>query len=125
MARERDHLYIIVPNLFHCPISMDIMRSPVRFCTGVTYEFESANTQICTSFKEDMIEKGDLGFFRLPLVRIPTSFLRPEVQGDGECSGSSSAVDNEFVNAGSSNFSSKWLSRTPTPHAIPPLPPIL
>ncbi|KAM2637967.1 hypothetical protein EV1_022396 [Malus domestica] len=125
MARERDHFYITVPNLFRCPISMDVMCSPVSFCTGVTYEFESANTQICTSFKEDMIEKGDLGFFRLLLVRIPTSFRRPEVQGDDECSGLSSAVDNEFVNTGSSHFSSKWLSRTPTPHAIPHLPSIL
>ncbi|CAN6686906.1 unnamed protein product [Malus baccata var. baccata] len=29
MGRERDHLYITVPNLFRCPISMDVMRSPV------------------------------------------------------------------------------------------------
>ncbi|KAM1499877.1 hypothetical protein ACFX15_022039 [Malus domestica] len=97
MARERDHLYITVPNLFRCPISMDVIRSPVSFCTGVTYEFESVNTQIYTSFKKDMIENGDLGFFQLPLVGIPTSFRRPEVQGDDECSGSSSVVDNEFV----------------------------
>ncbi|KAM1030180.1 hypothetical protein FF1_034059 [Malus domestica] len=38
MARERDHLYITVPNLFRCPISMDVMRSPVSLCTGVTYD---------------------------------------------------------------------------------------
>ncbi|KAM0966909.1 hypothetical protein ACFX2C_022606 [Malus domestica] len=107
MARERDHLYITVPNLFRYPIFMDVMCSPVNFCIGVTYEFESANTQICVSFKEDMIEKGDLGFFRLPLVRIPTSFRQSEAQGDDECSGSSSAVDNKFVSAGSSTLFSK------------------
>ncbi|KAM1348248.1 hypothetical protein FF1_002519 [Malus domestica] len=38
MGRERDHLYITVPNLFRCPISMDVMRSPVSLCTGVTYD---------------------------------------------------------------------------------------
>ncbi|KAM1655664.1 hypothetical protein EV2_008111 [Malus domestica] len=60
-----------------------------------------------------MIEKGDLGSFdyekfmfpmvpRLPPVRILASFRRPEVQGGGEASGSSSAVDDEFLSAGSS-----------------------
>ncbi|KAI5312015.1 hypothetical protein L3X38_041188 [Prunus dulcis] len=34
----RDELYITVPNLFRCPISMDVMRSPVSLSTGVTYE---------------------------------------------------------------------------------------
>ncbi|KAL5560373.1 hypothetical protein UlMin_036584 [Ulmus minor] len=34
----RDELYISVPSLFRCPISMDVMRSPVSLCTGVTYD---------------------------------------------------------------------------------------
>ncbi|PON76275.1 Coatomer beta subunit [Parasponia andersonii] len=34
----RGELYITVPNLFRCPISMDVMRSPVSLCTGVTYD---------------------------------------------------------------------------------------
>ncbi|XP_015902826.3 U-box domain-containing protein 28 [Ziziphus jujuba] len=37
----RDELYITVPNLFRCPISMDVMRSPVSLCTGVTYDRSS------------------------------------------------------------------------------------
>lgn len=38
---RRDELYITVPNLFRCPISMDVMRSPVSLSTGVTYERSS------------------------------------------------------------------------------------
>lgn len=37
----REELYITVPNLFRCPISMDVMRSPVSLCTGVTYDRSS------------------------------------------------------------------------------------
>lgn len=37
----REALYITVPNLFRCPISMDVMRSPVSLCTGVTYDRSS------------------------------------------------------------------------------------
>ncbi|KAM1054086.1 hypothetical protein FF1_001518 [Malus domestica] len=66
-----------------------------------------------SALKEDMIEKGELGYFDyekflfpmvppLPPVRIPASFRRPEVQGCVECSGSSSAEDDEFVSLGSS-----------------------
>ncbi|XP_054820118.1 U-box domain-containing protein 28-like [Prosopis cineraria] len=39
MAREK--LYVAVPSLFRCPISMDVMRSPVSLCTGVTYDRSS------------------------------------------------------------------------------------
>lgn len=37
----REELYITVPNLFRCPISMDVMRSPVSLSTGVTYDRSS------------------------------------------------------------------------------------
>lgn len=37
----RDKLFITVPSLFRCPISMDVMRSPVSLCTGVTYDRSS------------------------------------------------------------------------------------
>ncbi|URE48072.1 U-box domain-containing protein [Musa troglodytarum] len=44
-------LEVKVPSLFRCPISLDVMRSPVSLCTGVTYErasiqrwLESGNT---------------------------------------------------------------------------------
>lgn len=41
-ARVRDqNLYVTVPSLFRCPISMDVMRSPVSLCTGVTYDRSS------------------------------------------------------------------------------------
>ncbi|XVF61876.1 hypothetical protein PTKIN_Ptkin08bG0169500 [Pterospermum kingtungense] len=34
----RDDLYITIPTFFRCPISMDVMKSPVSLCTGVTYD---------------------------------------------------------------------------------------
>ncbi|KAF5457996.1 hypothetical protein F2P56_022064 [Juglans regia] len=37
----RDDLYITVPTLFRCPISLDVMKSPVSLCTGVTYDRSS------------------------------------------------------------------------------------
>ncbi|KAL5779189.1 hypothetical protein ACOSQ2_009926 [Xanthoceras sorbifolium] len=41
MVRERDELYVTVPSVFRCPISLDVMRSPVSLCTGVTYDRSS------------------------------------------------------------------------------------
>ncbi|KAL3504412.1 hypothetical protein ACH5RR_034253 [Cinchona calisaya] len=45
-AVRRDELYLnlTVPNLFRCPISMDVMKSPVCLCTGVTYDRTSIQT---------------------------------------------------------------------------------
>ncbi|GMH06682.1 hypothetical protein Nepgr_008522 [Nepenthes gracilis] len=37
----RDDLYITVPSSFRCPISLDVMKSPVSLCTGVTYDRSS------------------------------------------------------------------------------------
>ncbi|KAF2296570.1 hypothetical protein GH714_000275 [Hevea brasiliensis] len=37
----RNELCITVPNLFRCPISLDVMKSPVSLCTGVTYDRSS------------------------------------------------------------------------------------
>ncbi|KAI5323650.1 hypothetical protein L3X38_032722 [Prunus dulcis] len=34
----RDDLYIAVPSFFRRPISLDVMKSPVSLCTGVTYD---------------------------------------------------------------------------------------
>lgn len=39
MARDKNNeLYLSVPSFFKCPISMDVMKSPVSLCTGVTYD---------------------------------------------------------------------------------------
>ncbi|KAK1406845.1 hypothetical protein QVD17_38453 [Tagetes erecta] len=39
MSREKiNELYLNVPTFFKCPISMDVMKSPVSLCTGVTYD---------------------------------------------------------------------------------------
>ncbi|XP_051127513.1 U-box domain-containing protein 27 [Andrographis paniculata] len=37
----RDDLCITVPSYFRCPISWDLMESPVSLCTGVTYDRSS------------------------------------------------------------------------------------
>uniref|UniRef100_A0A5B7A500 U-box domain-containing protein n=1 Tax=Davidia involucrata TaxID=16924 RepID=A0A5B7A500_DAVIN len=41
MVREISELFVTVPSLFRCPISMDVMKSPVSLCTGVTYDRSS------------------------------------------------------------------------------------
>ncbi|KAJ0238351.1 U-box domain-containing protein 29 [Hirschfeldia incana] len=38
MGRGETETYITVPSFFKCPISLDVMRSPVSLCTGVTYD---------------------------------------------------------------------------------------
>lgn len=53
MAREkrREELYVTVPNLFRCPISMDVMKSPVSLCTGVTYDRSSIEKWLALGHK--------------------------------------------------------------------------
>lgn len=41
MVRKRNDLCITVPGFFRCPISLDVMKSPVSLCTGVTYDRSS------------------------------------------------------------------------------------
>lgn len=41
MVRQRNDLCITVPSFFRCPISLDVMKSPVSLCTGVTYDRSS------------------------------------------------------------------------------------
>jgi hypothetical protein len=38
LAAEYQGLEVKVPIFFRCPISLDVMRSPVSLCTGVTYD---------------------------------------------------------------------------------------
>ncbi|CAN7106579.1 unnamed protein product [Brassica rapa subsp. narinosa] len=38
MGRDETETYITVPTFFKCPISLDVMRSPVSLSTGVTYD---------------------------------------------------------------------------------------
>ena len=37
MVRDKQDLCISVPSFFKCPISLDIMKSPVNLCTELTY----------------------------------------------------------------------------------------
>lgn len=38
LSVEYHGLEVKVPSLFRCPISLDVMRSPVSLCTGITYD---------------------------------------------------------------------------------------
>ncbi|ERN16064.1 hypothetical protein AMTRI_Chr11g152050 [Amborella trichopoda] len=38
---KKNNLCITIPTFFKCPISLDIMKSPVSLCTGVTYDRSS------------------------------------------------------------------------------------
>ncbi|CAH8385854.1 unnamed protein product [Eruca vesicaria subsp. sativa] len=38
MGRDETETCISVPSFFRCPISLDVMKSPVSLCTGVTYD---------------------------------------------------------------------------------------
>ncbi|KAK6940019.1 U-box domain [Dillenia turbinata] len=37
----REDLFITIPSFFKCPISLEVMKSPVSLCTGVTYDRSS------------------------------------------------------------------------------------
>ncbi|EPS72948.1 photoperiod responsive protein, partial [Genlisea aurea] len=39
--KRREELQVAVPAPFRCPISMDVMKSPVSLCTGITYDRSS------------------------------------------------------------------------------------
>ncbi|KAL6962383.1 hypothetical protein U1Q18_037340 [Sarracenia purpurea var. burkii] len=51
MTRDKNELYVTVPSLFRCPISMDVMKSPVSLCTGVTYDRSSIQTWLDNGHK--------------------------------------------------------------------------
>uniref|UniRef100_A0A7C9CP65 U-box domain-containing protein n=1 Tax=Opuntia streptacantha TaxID=393608 RepID=A0A7C9CP65_OPUST len=38
MAKDEDDPCTPIPSFFRCPISLDVMKSPVSLCTGVTYD---------------------------------------------------------------------------------------
>ncbi|XP_058109886.1 U-box domain-containing protein 28-like [Magnolia sinica] len=40
----KNNLIVTVPSFFKCPISLDVMKSPVSLCTGVTYDRASIQT---------------------------------------------------------------------------------
>ncbi|XAR62459.1 Ubiquitin--protein ligase [Bertholletia excelsa] len=48
MGREKNALNVTVPSYFRCPISMDVMKSPVSLCTGVTYDRSSIQAWLDT-----------------------------------------------------------------------------
>ncbi|CAA6663769.1 unnamed protein product [Spirodela intermedia] len=43
-GKELQELQVTVPSFFRCPISLEVMKSPVSLCTGVTYDRSSIQT---------------------------------------------------------------------------------
>ena len=66
MVRDKQDLCISVPSFFKCPISLDIMKSPVNLCTELTTPcfsaieiFVSASTTMnCRTLAEAIFESG-------------------------------------------------------------------
>lgn len=40
----RDGIIVTIPSFFKCPISLDVMKSPVSLCTGISYDRSSIQT---------------------------------------------------------------------------------
>lgn len=49
--QQHELQHLTVPPFFRCPISMDVMKSPVSLCTGVTYDRSSIQAWLDTGHK--------------------------------------------------------------------------
>lgn len=82
----KEELYITVPSVFRCPISLDVMKSPVSLCTGVTYDRSSIQKWLesghdtCPATMQVLPSKDfipNLTLHRLINLWIQSSTLRP------------------------------------------------
>lgn len=82
----KKELYITVPSVFRCPISLDVMKSPVSLCTGVTYDRSSIQKWLesghdtCPATMQVLPSKDfipNLTLHRLINLWIQSSTLRP------------------------------------------------
>ncbi|GLU07037.1 hypothetical protein SLE2022_240160 [Rubroshorea leprosula] len=94
----KNGLYINVPNVFRCPISMDVMKSPVSLCTGITYDRSSiqhwleSGHDTCPATMQVLSSKDfvpNLTLHRLINMWVQSSTRRPESE--------SSAISEEVV----------------------------
>ncbi|KAK8572222.1 hypothetical protein V6N13_047834 [Hibiscus sabdariffa] len=82
----KEELRITVPSVFRCPISLDVMKSPVSLCTGVTYDRSSIQQWLesghdtCPATMQVLQSKDfipNLNLHRLINLWIQSSTLRP------------------------------------------------
>ncbi|XP_021285317.1 U-box domain-containing protein 29-like [Herrania umbratica] len=82
----KEELYITVPSVFRCPISLDVMKSPVSLCTGVTYDRSSiqhwleSGHDTCPATMQVLPSKDfvpNLTLHRLINLWVQSSTLRP------------------------------------------------
>ncbi|GLT32167.1 hypothetical protein SLA2020_068530 [Shorea laevis] len=94
----KNELYINVPNVFRCPISMDVMKSPVSLSTGITYDRSSiqhwleSGHDTCPATMQVLSSKDfvpNLTLHRLINMWVQSSTRRPESE--------SSAISEEVV----------------------------
>ncbi|KAA8537875.1 hypothetical protein F0562_027545 [Nyssa sinensis] len=93
MVRDKNELFVTVPNLFRCPISMDLMKSPVSLCTGVTYDRSSIQKWLDNGHKTcpatmQVLQTTDF---------VPNLTLRRLIHLWSEASTPSPAVSNQQV----------------------------
>ncbi|KAI4348069.1 hypothetical protein L6164_008831 [Bauhinia variegata] len=100
MVRDSNKLYVTVPSLFRCPISMDVMRSPVSLCTGVTYDRSSIQNWLdsghntCPATKQVLPSKDVIP--NLTVHRLINLWLR---SGDRSLASSSSPAASHSLSA--------------------------
>ncbi|XVF37136.1 hypothetical protein REPUB_Repub19eG0119800 [Reevesia pubescens] len=82
----KEELYITLPSVFRCPISLDVMKSPVSLCTGVTYDRSSIQQWLesghdtCPATMQVLHSKDfvpNLTLHRLINLWVQSSTLRP------------------------------------------------
>lgn len=86
----RDDLCITIPSFFRCPISLDVMKSPVSLCTGVTYDrssiqrwLDDGNTT-CPATMQVLQSKEFVPNLTLQrLIQIWTDSVRTRVESAG------------------------------------------
>ncbi|GLU16565.1 hypothetical protein SLE2022_329930 [Rubroshorea leprosula] len=94
----RNQLCINVPSVFRCPISLDVMKSPVSLCTGITYDRSSiqhwleSGHDTCPATMQVLSSKDfvpNLTLHRLINLWVQSATRRPESE--------SSAISEEAV----------------------------
>ncbi|KAE8683423.1 putative Inflorescence deficient in abscission-like 2 [Hibiscus syriacus] len=97
----KEDVYITVPSVFRCPISLDVMKSPVSLCTGVTYDRSSIQQWLesghdtCPATMQVLPSKDfipNLTLHRLINLWIQSSTLRPGANSPRLLSATSPAI---------------------------------
>ncbi|XP_028766047.1 U-box domain-containing protein 27 [Neltuma alba] len=102
----RDDLCITIPSFFRCPISLDVMKSPVSLCTGVTYDRSSIQRWLddgnntCPATMQVLQSKEFVPNLTLQrLIRIWTDSVRRPIESAGSPAAKSVPSQDQVVDA--------------------------